>query len=419
MKLIFKIVIITFIVNNAFSQSGWFIQNSSTSESLFSLSFADENTGWCVGNKGVILKTTNGGNNWIQQFSGFQNNLRSSAFVSDNIGYIVGDSGTILKTTNSGNTWNYSDFPNYNYNFKSVFFVNDNIGFIGGESYVYNGLNKIYKTSNQGKTWDSLPSMSDFVKVIYFVNPNIGWIINITGTLGTEFIYKTTNGGIDWFYQFNILNVHSIFFINQTTGWTSGYGSGPTIYKSTNGGNNWIPCLFCDLSPSHSLYFVDSIKGWGAGFGQINHTINAGTIWSTQTTNHPFIQYNSIYFSNSLTGWTAGDSGVILKTTNGGVLTNFSNNAAELPVRFFLSQNHPNPFNPRTIINYELGITNYVKLIVFDVLGNEVATLVNENKPVGSYKVEFDGSEFASGIYFYRLEVDGNHIDTKRMILLK
>jgi hypothetical protein len=56
---------------------------------------------------------------------------------------------------------------------------------------------------------------------------------------------------------------------------------------------------------------------------------------------------------------------------------------------------------------------------VFDVLGNEVATLVNENKPVGSYKVEFDGSEFASGIYFYRLEVDGNHIDTKRMILLK
>ena len=212
MKLIFKIVIITFIVNNAFSQSGWFIQNSSTSESLFSLSFADENTGWCVGNKGVILKTTNGGNNWIQQFSGFQNNLRSSAFVSDNIGYIVGDSGTILKTTNSGNTWNYSDFPNYNYNFKSVFFVNDNIGFIGGESYVYNGLNKIYKTSNQGKTWDSLPSMSDFVKVIYFVNPNIGWIINITGTLGTEFIYKTTNGVIDWFYQFNILNVHSIFF---------------------------------------------------------------------------------------------------------------------------------------------------------------------------------------------------------------
>jgi hypothetical protein len=56
---------------------------------------------------------------------------------------------------------------------------------------------------------------------------------------------------------------------------------------------------------------------------------------------------------------------------------------------------------------------------VFDVLGNEVATLVNENKPVGSYKVEFDGSDFSSGIYFYRLEVDGNHIDTKRMILLK
>ena len=89
-----------------------------------------------------------------------------------------------------------------------------------------------------------------------------------------------------------------------------------------------------------------------------------------------------------------------------------------LPSEFNLHQNYPNPFNPKTIINYELGIKNYVSLKLYDVLGNEVVTLVNEKQSTGSYKVEFDGSNFASGMYFYKLEA-GNFSETKRMILLK
>ncbi|HMS66238.1 MAG TPA: SBBP repeat-containing protein, partial [Ignavibacteria bacterium] len=95
------------------------------------------------------------------------------------------------------------------------------------------------------------------------------------------------------------------------------------------------------------------------------------------------------------------------------------------PEEFKLEQNYPNPFNPTT--NLEFGIPSvrgksnleFVSLKVYDVLGNEVSTLVNEKKNAGRYEVEFDGSNFPSGIYFYSLTVDGIVIDTKRMILLK
>jgi hypothetical protein len=96
-----------------------------------------------------------------------------------------------------------------------------------------------------------------------------------------------------------------------------------------------------------------------------------------------------------------------------------------LPDIFYLSQNYPNPFNPSTIIRFtisELPSGNkklrFTTLKVYDVLGNEVVTLVNEEKPAGTYEVNFNASEYPSGIYFYRLQT-GELIQTKKMILLK
>jgi type IX secretion system substrate protein len=91
----------------------------------------------------------------------------------------------------------------------------------------------------------------------------------------------------------------------------------------------------------------------------------------------------------------------------------------EIPKTFRLYQNYPNPFNPETIINYELPIANYVKLIVYDILGREIATLVNEKQHPGSYNVRFDGSNYSSGVYFYKLITDGNVIDTKKLVISK
>jgi hypothetical protein len=85
---------------------------------------------------------------------------------------------------------------------------------------------------------------------------------------------------------------------------------------------------------------------------------------------------------------------------------------------FILFQNYPNPFNPATTIRYKISSRQYVQLKVYDVLGNEIETLVNEEKPAGNYNVEFDGSELPSGIYYYKLQTD-NYVETKKMLLLK
>jgi hypothetical protein len=89
-----------------------------------------------------------------------------------------------------------------------------------------------------------------------------------------------------------------------------------------------------------------------------------------------------------------------------------------VPAAFNLSQNYPNPFNPSTVISYRLPVTSFVTLKVYDILGREVATLVNEEKPSGEYEVEFDGSALPSGIYFYQLKA-GEYSETRKMILLK
>jgi hypothetical protein len=88
------------------------------------------------------------------------------------------------------------------------------------------------------------------------------------------------------------------------------------------------------------------------------------------------------------------------------------------PVDFALHQNYPNPFNPTTTINYQIPELSFVTLKVYNVLGSEMITLVNEEKPAGSYEVEFDGLQLTSGIYFYQLKV-GSFIETKKMVLMK
>ena len=85
---------------------------------------------------------------------------------------------------------------------------------------------------------------------------------------------------------------------------------------------------------------------------------------------------------------------------------------------FGLDQNYPNPFNPTTNIGFRISERGFVSLKVFDILGNEIATLVNKEKPAGEYEVEFDGSELTSGIYFYEL-ISGNYVETKKMIIIK
>ncbi len=105
------------------------------------------------------------------------------------------------------------------------------------------------------------------------------------------------------------------------------------------------------------------------------------------------------------------------------VITNVGENKNDLPTVFSLEQNYPNPFNPSTVISYSIpnngkSETSNVKLIIYDILGKEVATLVNTKQVAGNYEIEFNASNFSSGVYFYKLQ-SGNFAETKKMMLVK
>jgi len=100
------------------------------------------------------------------------------------------------------------------------------------------------------------------------------------------------------------------------------------------------------------------------------------------------------------------------------LITGIESNTVSIPAVYSLSQNFPNPFNPVTKINFSIPKQGYVNMKVYDVLGKEVMTLVNEIRPAGNYDVDFNGSNLASGVYFYRMETE-NFIDIKRMVLIK
>ena len=101
-----------------------------------------------------------------------------------------------------------------------------------------------------------------------------------------------------------------------------------------------------------------------------------------------------------------------------GMLVGIQQISAEVPSEYSLSQNYPNPFNPKTVISFQLAVNSFASLKVYDLLGREVATLVNEQLSPGTYEVDWDGSNFSSGIYYYTLQTEG-YSETRKMVVMK
>ncbi|MCI0448948.1 MAG: T9SS type A sorting domain-containing protein [Chlorobi bacterium] len=92
--------------------------------------------------------------------------------------------------------------------------------------------------------------------------------------------------------------------------------------------------------------------------------------------------------------------------------------SSNVPVKFNLSQNYPNPFNPAANIKFDIPKSAFIKLVIYDVIGREVSVLVNEQLSAGSYKADWDASNYPSGVYFYKLQA-GDYRETKKMVLVK
>jgi hypothetical protein len=215
-----------------------------------------------------------------------------------------------------------------------------------------------------------------------------------------------------------------INFIDAITGTAvGGYG---TILRTTNGGITWTLQTSGTGRDLRSVSLTDANTGTAVGdYGTILRTTNGGINWTIQTSGTTNT-LKAISFSDANNGTAVGSGGTILHTTNCGVTYIEEHQLDEIPTRFSLSNNWPNPFNPSTKISWQSPVGSWQTLKIYDVLGNEVVTLVNEYKPAGSYEVEFNASPLPSGVYFYQLRIGNpsagsgqSFVETKKMILMK
>jgi len=158
----------------------------------------------------------------------------------------------------------------------------------------------------------------------------------------------------------------------------------------------------------------------------ILRTTNGGAEWYQQQSPVSNTTWYGVHLTSPLTGVIVGGAGKILYTTTGGDPIGIEPISNEVPEKFSLSQNYPNPFNPTTNFEFNIpllrGVSEgrgvFVNLTIFDAMGRAVETLQNGTLAAGTYKAEWDASNYPSGVYFYRLK-SGNFSETKKMILIK
>jgi hypothetical protein len=244
-------------------------------------------------------------------------------------------------------------------------------------------------------------------------------------------MYRSTDGGDTWTLYGSHVNLTGVSFWNIDTGYVIGWRRPPPYLdenlrfgRTTDGGQTWtwyeelyglpnVPSLQEILAASGTTAYVVG------NLGRVWKTTNVGTSWehiSPPTTNSLFGES----FLDANNGIVVGGGGTILRTSTGGTTWVEAEPASQTLIldRFSLGQNYPNPFNPETKIGFGVSGSGFVSLKVFDVLGREVATLVNEEMRAGRYERTLNANGLSSGIYFYRLRA-GSFVETKKLVVLK
>ena len=367
MKKKFVIVLSLLVTNISFSQ--WTrISPLPSGTAMNSMQFLDNNTGWIVCSDGLILKTTDGGEDWTTLNTNSSSFLRSVSFIDSQNGWVVGNSNTILKTTDGGANWEQlSNSQPSNTALGYVKFFNENVGYIvGGYSTGERGMN--FSTHDNGRTWitytngdrswfDSVyyNERNELVAELfdYTTNKNlvfksgdngISWVTKDNGkgkwfreiTLETEsrveavsvdFInvvpvcLKTTDGGQTW-TQKTIFSTNTVSFTDELTGYDDKDGK---LYKTTDGGENWNLMYEDCCGFPQVIFFSDNQHGWMGGEGlyyPFRRTTDGGSTWLISDIDG---NINDIFFINANEGWIAGTErhnpnySIYRKTIDGGV----------------------------------------------------------------------------------------------------
>ncbi|MFA7361063.1 MAG: T9SS type A sorting domain-containing protein [Candidatus Kapaibacterium sp.] len=335
--------------------------------------------------------TTNGGINYSQAPFGSGGSIAypyGMDYNPDNVnellfGFQVYTSNGIHKSTNKGLNWTFiyasdSLLP------TEGWFSNLGNGFIkynpfDGDLVYANGRTRLYLSTNGGNNFTS-PNVSNFKSIVFTNNDSVIYGFN------NKSLYRSYNKGISWDSVFTGINFSALEVNPELQNILYG-GDSSGVHISTNYGMNWA-FYNNSFSPSKIVIGISKDTGTGDTF-YVATTKNVYKVWASFITNN---QIGTVSLSD----------------------------------KYSLSQSYPNPFNPVTKIKFDVGNgfpiktfgNDKVVLKVYDVMGREVQTLVNERLQPGTYETTFDGSGLNSGVYFYKLSA-GDFSETKKLLLLK
>lgn len=265
------------------------------------------------------------------------------------------------------------------FDFRDNFIITN--GFAHGAG-AYGGY--IYLSSDYGINWNRLGDPPcNYPKAIgFFTNGNIILVADWVGSCNFPGIYISEDLCNIW-VQIATLNSETPLNTKIGIHWSSGSSEGMLIGTEDLG----------------VLLFSDE----GDSLGSRNEGLTNLNVQALTLDNNGYVY--------------AGNENGVWRRPLSEIVTSVDDKPTQ-PTEFVLEQNYPNPFNPSTTISYQLPMSSDITLKVYDILGNEIATVVNEYKPAGRYQVEFNAATLSSGVYFYQLKA-GDYVNTKKMILLK
>ncbi len=422
------------------AQQVWQLQNANlpAGASVGSLSAVDNQTCWAAGvihttqSPGTApypgySRTTDGGNTWVcDSIPGAENgNISQIVGLDANTAFAAvfefspSNSKGVYKTTDGGETWTKQNaFSSSLYGPGFIYFFDANNGVVIGDPNL-----ETYTTTNGGVNWNPVsmpPALTD--EYTWIGGCSIAGAGDRVWFASTKRILRSTDRGRTWSVSLSVDAYAAIAFQDSNTGLCCLY---PNSYrKTTDGGLTWNPLTnpVIDNIDASCIRYVPSTRSTYLVSGSIlqgkrgfARTYNSGEDWTLIDTSG----LRTIAFSDINSGWGSPDSGNEVYKYVGVPLAVESRSTA--PVSYLLAQNYPNPFNPSTVIGYRvegIGDRVWVTLKVYDILGREVATLVNERKAPGNYEVRFDASGLSTGVYLYKLTA-GQFVQTRKMVVVK
>ncbi|HRJ99451.1 MAG TPA: T9SS type A sorting domain-containing protein [Ignavibacteria bacterium] len=370
-----------------------------------------------------------GNNAWYKTFFGDGMSCAINS-QNDQICYTEYVYGSMYKSTDRGINW-FGISPPGGGNSANYCFVTPFISCVSNPQIMYVGGKSIYKSTTGGGNWLGPYGTAEFnnSKILSLAGSHIGADTLYCGLVNGT-VFRSFNGGVNWT---NITGsvIPNRYVTDITVSpdnpaevyLTLGGFNSAHIFKTTNSGTDWqdISGNLPDI-PHHSVV-VDPDYNQNIYVGNdlgVYVTTNAGLNWNEYSSGMPYtlvFDLTIVYPNRKIRATTHGNGIYERKLMETPVGITSENNI--LVSGFSLSQNYPNPFNPNTIIEFNVKTASEIQLKVFDITGKNISIPVNERKYPGSYEVNFDGSNYSSGIYFYSLYSDGKLVETKRMMLLK